>query len=494
MMVALRPIPIMLAHNFMTARQTLLLAFAFNILLLLLRIYDLSLERYALYGDEAQYWTWAKALDWGYYSKPPVVAWAIAATTWAFGDSVFAIRLSSPIFHFGTAMVIYAITARWVNSRSAVWASITYATLPAVILSATIASTDPALLFFWAVSLYGLLRAEEKNEACWWVFTGLAAGLGGLSKYSMLFFGISAALHFYTKGTFQTQLKNKKLWLGVLAAIVVYLPNLWWNTQNHFVSYLHTSDNAEGKGFGFHPLELVEFVTAQFVVFGPILFAFLVLLLVRNKAQWKSFILPMLLTIATISLFSRAHANWAAPIYIAATIWVVSWLIKTKREHWLVISLALHLLLAVGFYGFEPIMKAANIELTKKTDPFKRLKGQTELADAARDIKKKFPNAKLISEERRIVASLMYYLRDGAKPAAIYKWNSKGTLQDHYDLISNMNAAKGADFIMIARTDNPRKFYPFFNGYQRLKPIVIRVHKDYVQTYQVYWLQGFKGY
>ena len=153
MMVALRPIPIMLFLVFMTARKTITLAFAVNILLLLLRIYDLSLERYALYGDEAQYWTWAKALDWGYYSKPPVVAWAIAATTWLFGDSVFAIRLSSPLFHFGTAMMVYAITSRWVNPRSALWATITYATLPAVILSATIASTDPALLFFWSVSL-----------------------------------------------------------------------------------------------------------------------------------------------------------------------------------------------------------------------------------------------------------------------------------------------------------------------------------------------------
>lgn len=478
----------------MTARQTIILAFAFNILLLCLRIYDLSLERYALYGDEAQYWTWAKALDWGYYSKPPVVAWAIAFTTWLFGDSTFAIRLSSPLFHFGTAMIVYAIAARWINPRSALWASITYATLPAVTLSATIASTDPALLFFWAASLYGLLRAEEKNETCWWIFTGIAAGLGGLSKYSMLFFGASAALYFYLRGTFETQLKNKNLWFGAVAAIIIYLPNLWWNTQHHFVSYLHTSDNAEGHGFGFHPLELIEFLVAQLIVFGPILCVFLGLLLARNNASWRAFILPMLVTIATISLFSRAHANWAAPIYIAGTIWVVSWLIKTKREHWLILSIWLHLLLALGFYGFQPIMKAAHIELTKKTDPFTRLKGQVELADAACALQKKYPNAKLISEERRIVATLMYYLRDSSTPAAIYKWNSNGTIQDHYDLISTMNTAKGSDFIMIARTDNPHKFFPYFMGHQRLKPIILRIHKDYTLTYQVYLLQGFKGY
>jgi hypothetical protein len=34
-----------------------------------------------LYLDEAQYWTWAQQLQWGYYSKPPVIAALIALTT-----------------------------------------------------------------------------------------------------------------------------------------------------------------------------------------------------------------------------------------------------------------------------------------------------------------------------------------------------------------------------------------------------------------------------
>src|SRR5882724_7509584 len=28
--------------------------------------------------EEAQYWHWAQQLAWGYYSKPPLVAWLIA--------------------------------------------------------------------------------------------------------------------------------------------------------------------------------------------------------------------------------------------------------------------------------------------------------------------------------------------------------------------------------------------------------------------------------
>lgn len=467
---------------------------AFNLLLLGLRVFDLSLERYALYGDEAQYWTWAKALDWGYYSKPPMVAWAIALTTALFGDSAFAIRLSSPLFHFGTALLLFAIGRMTFSERVGFWASLTYATLPAVTLSSTLASTDPALLFFWALALFGFLKAEQDNRLRWWLLTGLAAGLGGLSKYNMLFFGASALLYLYQRGTLALQLKNPRLWVGGLLALVIYLPNFFWNAQHGFVSYLHTSDNAEGEGFSLNPGQLLEFLAGQLAVFGPLLFPLLLWLMVKGRSRFKPFVTPMLLAILLISLLSRAHANWAAPIYVAATLMVVVWLLETGRQRWLAASIALHLTLAALFYSFQPLVEFSGIQLSRKSDPFRRLKGQHELAEGARALLEKFPDAKLVSEERRVVATLMYYLREGNKPAKIYKWNPKGIVQDHYDLITDMNASKGADFIMIARTDDPRKFFPYFREHGRMQPIAIPLYPDYSLTYRVYLLEDFKGY
>ena len=486
------------------------LALLFNVLLLSLRIYEISLERYALYGDEAQYWTWAKALDWGYYSKPPVVAWLIAATTALFGDSSFAIRLSSPLLHFGTALIVYGIAVRLYSERTAFWASITFASLPAVTLSSTLISTDPALLFFWALSLYGLVRAESENALKWWIFTGIAAGFGALSKYSMLFFGASALLYFYWQGTAKQQLRNPKLWAGVVATIAIYLPNLWWNAQHNFVSYLHTGDNAEGDGFGFFPGELFEFIAAQLAVFGPLLLGVLCLLLwraARRRPEGKTalavaFIAPMLSVILVISLLSRAHANWAAPIYIAATLVVVNWLLERGLKWLLVISLLLHMGAACIFYHFDQSAKLAGIELTRKNDPFRRLKGGIELADAAAARMKLYPHAKIVSEERRVVANLMYYLGEQTRahghtyrqPTIIYKWNAEGRIRDHYDLMTNMNAVKGADFLMITRTDSPKKFAPYFRSIETLKPITIPLYRDYSLKYVVYLLKGFKGY
>ena len=46
-----------------------------------------------LYPDEAQYWLWSRTLDFGYYSKPPVIAWAIWATTAIGGDGEAWVRM-----------------------------------------------------------------------------------------------------------------------------------------------------------------------------------------------------------------------------------------------------------------------------------------------------------------------------------------------------------------------------------------------------------------
>ena len=42
--------------------------------LLALRLAAVLLSPLELYADEAQYWRWGQSLDWGYYSKPPLIA------------------------------------------------------------------------------------------------------------------------------------------------------------------------------------------------------------------------------------------------------------------------------------------------------------------------------------------------------------------------------------------------------------------------------------
>ncbi|HWU81152.1 MAG TPA: 4-amino-4-deoxy-L-arabinose transferase, partial [Caulobacter sp.] len=49
--------------------------------LTLVRLIALFVTPLELYPDEAQYWLWSRELAFGYFSKPPMIAWLIWLTT-----------------------------------------------------------------------------------------------------------------------------------------------------------------------------------------------------------------------------------------------------------------------------------------------------------------------------------------------------------------------------------------------------------------------------
>ena len=69
----------------------------FCFLLLVFKIFAVYRTDLGFHGDEAQYWAWSKDLSWGYFSKPPLIAFLIKIFTAIFGNSIFAIKLLSSI-------------------------------------------------------------------------------------------------------------------------------------------------------------------------------------------------------------------------------------------------------------------------------------------------------------------------------------------------------------------------------------------------------------
>ena len=75
--------------------------FVYSILaLILLKIGAVFFTNFSLYGDEAQYWLWSKELDFGYYSKPPLLAWFLFGHTAFFGDSFFSLKMFPLLVYF----------------------------------------------------------------------------------------------------------------------------------------------------------------------------------------------------------------------------------------------------------------------------------------------------------------------------------------------------------------------------------------------------------
>src|SRR5438105_9230025 len=102
------------------------LAAAILAMLTVIRLVGLKLSVVDLFMDEAQYWDWSRELAFGYFSKPPLLAWLIAATDVVCGNGEACVRIASPLLHFGTGLVVYAIADMLYGRPTAAWAALAY--------------------------------------------------------------------------------------------------------------------------------------------------------------------------------------------------------------------------------------------------------------------------------------------------------------------------------------------------------------------------------
>src|ERR1700724_1746402 len=74
-----------------------------------LRLAGVIFSKVDLFFDESQYWSWSRELAFGYFSKPPLLAWLIAAAEPVCGSSEACIRAPAPLLHLGTSLLTYAL-------------------------------------------------------------------------------------------------------------------------------------------------------------------------------------------------------------------------------------------------------------------------------------------------------------------------------------------------------------------------------------------------
>jgi 4-amino-4-deoxy-L-arabinose transferase-like glycosyltransferase len=475
-------------------RLTLLAVFAITAARLVwLRVGGLD-----LYPDEAQYWLWSLTPDWGYYSKPPLIAWVIHLTTSLLGDDEAAIRVAAPLFHFGTALVIYRIARRLYDARVAAWSAVAYATLPGVSLSAMIVSTDVPLLFCWAVALYAFVRAREADGGRWWLLVGLAGGVGLLSKYAMAYWLLSALLFLVVVREERRHLP--RFLAAATLALLIYAPNFVWNLNHQFVSYRHTEANANIVGFALHPRAFAEFLGSQFLVFGPILFAALLVVvallrrvLADRRAQLLAvFALPTLAMMVTVSLLSRAQPNWSAPTYVSAVILVVAFLLERGRAVLVTASVALHVAVAVLAVGARDAARLVGLELPGKLEPLHRLRGWSVLGQSVTALLRTHPGLRLVSDDRETLAALVYYVRP--HPFNALKWNASGQVHDQFDMTANLGGHPGADILFVGPRREPGDLPAHFNETVAVGRIVVNLGGGTTRDYLWVELKGFRGY
>jgi 4-amino-4-deoxy-L-arabinose transferase-like glycosyltransferase len=437
----------------------LLLACVF--LLTLLRLAGNYFSNTDLFFDEAQYWFWSRELAFGYYSKPPLIGWIIRGATELCGHNEACIRAPSAILHAATALVVFGIGRRLYDQRIGFWSGITYATLPGVSLSSSLISTDAPLLFFVALALYALIGMRGSASWLWALLFGIALGFGFLAKYAMAYFLLCLALWFAWSRIDRPRLADPRFYAGLLLGAAILSPNLIWNAQNGFATLSHTADNAKWDGALIHPLAALEFVGGQFGVFGPVLFAaygiFLVNWLRHSAGRAEAgdtarlliaFSLPVLALMTVQALVSRAHANWAAFAYVAATVLIVAALLRGGWVRLFRVSLGMHLAaaLVIALGG----VLAGRIALPGG-DPYARVLGWKAMAQAVAEEARAGGFRAIAVEGRPLAAELLYYLRDEGLP--IVALRGDGPPRDHFELTRPLDAATPRPVLLVGLSE-----------------------------------------
>ena len=156
--------------------------------LFVLRVSYLAICPLELCPDEAYYWDWSRQLDWGYYSKPPMIAWLIGLATRLGGPSEFVIRLPATCLGTLGLWPVFTLGRGMFGARVGFWAAAAVAATPGLAAMSLLMTIDAPFLCAWAFAVWcvwELLSGDDINPR-WLPGAILATGLGLLSKQTMV--------------------------------------------------------------------------------------------------------------------------------------------------------------------------------------------------------------------------------------------------------------------------------------------------------------------
>lgn len=460
------------------------------------RIIYLAINARPLNTDEAQYWLWSQHLSLGYHSKPPLIAYFIYITTHLFGNGYFGIRFIVPICYLLIAYFLYLAAKKLFSEKEANWVALSFIFMPSITFSATIISTDPIMMMFWALALYLFIYAVKEKNISYWILAGIAVGLSALAKYTGLVFLLSLVLYLIFCREVRFWLKSYKLYLMLIAVALVILPNIIWNMQHGFSAIKHVAEhNADIHSLQIHPVHLLNFILSQLGVFS-IIFMPIYIYCVFKKKYWQDerlrllwwFSLPMLLMIIITTLLSEAsvRANWAVTAYLAGIILVVSILVNKQAYSWLKINLGYCLIASLFFYGFDFGLCHQLITLKHYPKFYRTAFGWQQAGQEINLLQQKYPQANFIMASRELWAKSVYVAKLPLNK--VYAWKEK------LDVLAPIEKAKHQDFIFLNDESTlPADIKHSFKNSQKLKPIYLKHGQDTLGIIYVFYLPDFQG-
>jgi Dolichyl-phosphate-mannose-protein mannosyltransferase len=335
-------------------------------------------NRYGYFRDEFDYMSCGDHLAWGYVDQPPLVPFLIHTSRAALGDSLRAIRFIPAVASSLLVVQTAALAREFGGRRFALLLSAICAVIaPQYLSNGSLLTTNCLEPNLWMGCAYFAVLAIKRNDPRYWIWFGVVAGLGLEEKYSIAIFGFGVVV-----GLLLTEQRRvffeKWIWLGGLAAFLIFLPNLLWNMHYDW-PFVQLMRAIRGEN--------------RDVVLGPFAYFFQQMLLLNPLVApiWLAGVLALLFSeplkpyrvlgwsyLVSYGVFYILHGKsyYLAPIYpmlLAAGSVMVDLAFSRPRLTWLKPTIAV-ILLASGIHFAPvviPVFSPEKFLAYTKTLPFK---------------------------------------------------------------------------------------------------------------------------
>jgi hypothetical protein len=297
-------------------------------------VHLLTGNRYGFHRDELATLDDARHLAWGYIAYPPVTPFFARLSLLLFGTSLTGFRFFAALAD-SVSIVITGLIARELGGGRGAQILAAGASIPFALAAGALMQYVSFDYLFWILTAYFVVRLAKSDNPRWWLAIGTAIGFGMLTKYTMLFCvaGLVTGVLFTN---LRSYLKTKWLWLGAACSIVIFLPNLLWQVQHHFVAvdflrHIHERDVRIGRTKDFLPDQLILTQFAFPLAMTGLCFYFLTREGRRFRALGWMYLIPLVLFIV-----AKGRGYYLAPaypmLYAAGGTLVEKWLNQLPRR------------------------------------------------------------------------------------------------------------------------------------------------------------------
>lgn len=288
--------------------------------------------QYGFHRDELDFIMNARQLQWGYVSYPPITPFFARIGLELFGESLRGLRVL-PAIAQGIAMILAAWMARDMGGKRNAQILTAFAVfiVPMSLFGGTVIMYFAFDYLWWVLVAFFTVRLLATDDARYWLGIGAGIGLGMMTKYTMAFWVAGLVVAVLVTPA-RKYLRSKWLYLGAALALLIFLPNLIWQIQHHFIAFeylssIHARDVSWGRADDFLPEQL-------FLTTNPLSLPIwtIGLSLCLFSASMKRFRLLGWMFIVTFVLFlvNKGRGYYTGPSYVmllaAGCAWFETWL------------------------------------------------------------------------------------------------------------------------------------------------------------------------